>query len=363
MRWQGEGYRTRRLEALLERRHPRRGGRRDRGVRRRTSSGCARSGRGRRARPARPRGTPCSATRTAWRRREAAAATVQAGVGAAPRPLGGVYASRRSSWGRRTRWPCARRTRCSTQPGSATTRSSSTGPSGVGKTHLLARDRQRARRRRGRRRRRLLLHPGVHRRAHRRHRRRPGRLVARALPAAPTALLLDDVQLLAGKERTQEELFNLFNLLHDGERQLVFTPPAHPSTLVGVEQRLGSRLEGGLVVELAAPDRDVRRAVLDRLLAQHERRVPTPRCATTSPTARWIRSAAVRRGAARDERRGGRRIEPLSVAARARSPGGTARRVRARNGRPPHQRSDRVEPGGSAAARRSCGTGPTSPTG
>ena len=46
-----------------------------------------------------------------------------------------------------------------------------------------------------------------------------------------TALLLDDIHLLAGKERTQEELFNLFNLLQDKDRQLVFTAPAHPNTL------------------------------------------------------------------------------------------------------------------------------------
>src|SRR5258705_2070719 len=45
-----------------------------------------------------------------------------------------------------------------------------------------------------------------------------------------TALLLDDIHLLAGKERTQEELFNLFHLLQDKDRQLVFTPPAHPHT-------------------------------------------------------------------------------------------------------------------------------------
>jgi chromosomal replication initiator protein len=85
-----------------------------------------------------------------------------------------------------------------------------------------------------------------------------------------TALLLDDIHLLAGKDRTQEELFNLFNLLHDGERQLVFAAPAHPNTLLGVEERIGSRLEGGLVVELGEPDREVRRAVLERLFAQQQ---------------------------------------------------------------------------------------------
>ncbi len=83
-----------------------------------------------------------------------------------------------------------------------------------------------------------------------------------------TALLLDDIHLLAGKERTQEELFNLFNLLQDKDRQLVFTAPAHPNTLSGLEERIVSRLEGGLVAELKEPDRAVKRAVLERLLAQ-----------------------------------------------------------------------------------------------
>jgi chromosomal replication initiator protein len=83
-----------------------------------------------------------------------------------------------------------------------------------------------------------------------------------------TALLLDDIHLLAGKERSQEELFNLFNLLLDKDRQLVFTAPAHPNTLPGLEERTVSRLEGGLVAEINEPDRDVKRAVLERMLSQ-----------------------------------------------------------------------------------------------
>ena len=85
-----------------------------------------------------------------------------------------------------------------------------------------------------------------------------------------TALLLDDIHLLAGKERTQEELFNLFNQFLDGDRQLVFTAPAHPNTLDGLEERIVSRLEGGLVAEIAEPDKELRRSVLERLLThQH----------------------------------------------------------------------------------------------
>ena len=83
-----------------------------------------------------------------------------------------------------------------------------------------------------------------------------------------TALLLDDIQLLAGKERTQEELFNLFNQLVDGDRQLIFTAPAHPNTLDGLEERIVSRLEGGLVAEIAEPDKELRRSMLERLLSQ-----------------------------------------------------------------------------------------------
>jgi len=84
-----------------------------------------------------------------------------------------------------------------------------------------------------------------------------------------TALLLDDIHLLAGKDRTQEELFNLFNHLVDAERQLVFTSPVVPQALQGIESRIITRLEGGLVSELAEPDRDVRGTVLAKLIPAH----------------------------------------------------------------------------------------------
>jgi chromosomal replication initiator protein DnaA len=93
-----------------------------------------------------------------------------------------------------------------------------------------------------------------------------------------TALLLDDVHLLSGKDRTQEELFNLFNVLLDKDRQLVFTAPAAPNTLEGLEERIQSRLAGGLVITLTEPDRVVRRAALERLLGKGEN-APTPETA------------------------------------------------------------------------------------
>jgi chromosomal replication initiator protein len=81
-----------------------------------------------------------------------------------------------------------------------------------------------------------------------------------------TAFLLDDVHLIADKDRTQEELFVLFNVLMDAGRQLVFTSDAPLASLTGVEARLRSRLEGGLVVELPAPDAAIRERVLAREL-------------------------------------------------------------------------------------------------
>ncbi|HEU5169883.1 MAG TPA: DnaA/Hda family protein, partial [Gemmatimonadales bacterium] len=82
------------------------------------------------------------------------------------------------------------------------------------------------------------------------------------------AFLLDDAHLVAGKDRSQEELFLLFNLLLESGRQLVFTSSVALSQLQGVEPRLLTRLEGGLVVELPAPDREMRQRVLERLFGE-----------------------------------------------------------------------------------------------
>jgi len=72
------------------------------------------------------------------------------------------------------------------------------------------------------------------------------------------ALVIDDVQFVAGKERTQEELFHVFNTLHSDGKQLVFASDRPPRLLDGLEERLRSRFEGGLVVEVQTPDRGLR---------------------------------------------------------------------------------------------------------
>ena len=82
-----------------------------------------------------------------------------------------------------------------------------------------------------------------------------------------SAFLLDDVHLIADTDRTQDELFLLYNVLLESGRQMIFTSAVPLAELQGLEPRLRTRLEAGLVVELPAPDREVREAVARRELA------------------------------------------------------------------------------------------------
>jgi chromosomal replication initiator protein len=88
----------------------------------------------------------------------------------------------------------------------------------------------------------------------------------RARYRSASAFLLDDVHLVADKDRTQDELFVLFNFLIESGRQMIFSSGVPLSELTAVEARLRTRLEGGLVVDLPAPDRDLRHQVLQRAL-------------------------------------------------------------------------------------------------
>jgi len=84
------------------------------------------------------------------------------------------------------------------------------------------------------------------------------------------ALVVDDVQFVVGKERTQEELFHVFNTLYSEGKQLVFASDRQPRLLDGLEERLRSRFEGGLVVEMQVPDRALRQKLYAHYLAEVE---------------------------------------------------------------------------------------------
>lgn len=85
---------------------------------------------------------------------------------------------------------------------------------------------------------------------------------------ATDALIIDDVHFVAGKERTQDELFHVFNTLHDAGKQIILTSDRPPKELGELEARLRSRFEGGLVVAVHAPDRALRAKLYARHLAQ-----------------------------------------------------------------------------------------------
>jgi len=75
-------------------------------------------------------------------------------------------------------------------------------------------------------------------------------------------LIMDDVQFFSSTEKTQEELFHLFNTLHENNKQLIFSSDKHPNHIPNLENRIQSRFKAGMIVDIAAPDQESRTAIL-----------------------------------------------------------------------------------------------------
>lgn len=83
-------------------------------------------------------------------------------------------------------------------------------------------------------------------------------------------LIMDDIQFIADKEKTQEELFHVFNYMYDNNKQIIFSSDQHPNTMPGLTDRLRGRMSAGLVSEIPEPDFESRRAIIAGKLLQQK---------------------------------------------------------------------------------------------
>jgi chromosomal replication initiator protein len=87
-------------------------------------------------------------------------------------------------------------------------------------------------------------------------------------------LFVDDIQFLAGKDRTQEEFFYTFNTLYESHKQIILSSDKYPKEMLRIEERLRSRFESGLIADIETPDLETKVAIIHKKAEQHYKVIP-----------------------------------------------------------------------------------------
>ena len=86
-------------------------------------------------------------------------------------------------------------------------------------------------------------------------------------------LIIDDIQFIGGKEKTEEEFFHTFNALYENNKQIIISSDRPPQSLPTLEERLRSRFEGGLIADVSYPEYEMRVAIIRSKLQEMNRQL------------------------------------------------------------------------------------------
>ncbi len=87
-------------------------------------------------------------------------------------------------------------------------------------------------------------------------------------------LIMDDIQFFAGKDKSQEEFFHIFNMLYQSQKQIVLSSDRPPKSIPAIEERLRSRFEGGMIIDIGKPDVETKAAILKEKCSEKEEELP-----------------------------------------------------------------------------------------
>ena len=85
--------------------------------------------------------------------------------------------------------------------------------------------------------------------------------------------IMDDIQFITGKEKTQEEIFHIFNIMYESNKQIIFSADVHPNMIIGLDERIRTRFNHGMVVDINLPSFESRLAILKNKASQYNKKI------------------------------------------------------------------------------------------